>query len=146
MPISVLLADDHDILRQGLRLILEAHPDLVVLGEARDGAEAIELAGRLRPDVAVVDIGMKPKNGIEATAQIRQCSPGTAVLILTVYDDEYYVIRAVGAGARGYMLKESLEEEDLVRAIHTLCAGGRFFSPAIAGFVPAGGVHAHKAQ
>jgi DNA-binding NarL/FixJ family response regulator len=138
MPIRILLADDHDILREGLRQIIESHSDLMVLAEARDGLETVELAGRLHPEVAVVDIGMKGKNGIEATAQIRQCSPGTAVLILTVYDDEHYVIRAVGAGARGYMLKESLEEKDLVQAIHTLREGGHFFSPAIAGFVPAG--------
>ncbi|MBZ5582868.1 MAG: response regulator transcription factor [Acidobacteriia bacterium] len=136
MPIRILLADDHDILRETLRGMLASHSDFVVIGEAADGAQAVELAERSRPDVAVVDIGMKGMNGIEATVRILRRSPETAVLMLTVYKQESYVTRAVQAGARGYLLKESLEEEELVRAIRTVREGGRFFSAAVTKAVP----------
>ncbi len=137
MPIRILLADDHDVLRETLRGMLASHSDFVVAGEAADGLQAVEAAERLHPDVAVVDIGMKGMNGIEATAHILRRSPETAVLMLTVYKQDYYVSRAVQAGARGYLLKESLEEEELVRAIRTVRDGGHFFSPAVVKAVPA---------
>jgi DNA-binding NarL/FixJ family response regulator len=131
MPITIELADDHAILRQGLRRILEDHPNLAVVAEAASGIEAVEMAAEHKPDVALVDVGMKELNGIEATAQILRRSPGTAVLILSMYSDERYVVRAVRAGARGYLLKDSVEA-DLVKAIEQAHAGKSFFSPEVA--------------
>ena len=131
MAIRVLLADDHTLLRQGLRRILESHPDLVVIAEAASGLEAVELARLHRPDVAVVDIAMGELNGIDATSQILRHSPRTAVLILSMHRDERYVTRAVKAGARGYLLKDTVEEQ-LIRAIHVVHEGKSFFSPAVA--------------
>jgi two-component system response regulator NreC len=131
MPIRIELADDHSILRQGVKRMLEGHSNFVVVAEASSGLEAVELAQQHLPDVAVVDIGMKELNGIEATAQILRRSPQTAVLILSMHSDERYVIRAVNAGARGYLLKDSVEE-DLLRAIELVHAGKSFFSPAVA--------------
>jgi DNA-binding NarL/FixJ family response regulator len=131
MPITILLADDHELWREALRRMLEQHADLLVVAEASDGPEAVELAERCRPDVAVVDIGMKQMNGIEATVQLLRRSPQTAVLILTVYNHEHYMARAIEAGARGYLLKDCLDEEELVRTIRTVRAGGRVFTSAI---------------
>ena len=131
MSTRILLADDHTLLRQGLRHILESHRDLVIVAEASSGLEAVELAERHQPDVAVVDVAMKELNGIEATAQIVKKSPRTAVLILSMYSDERYVLRAVKAGARGYLLKDSVEEE-LIRAIQLVQRGTAFFSPTVA--------------
>jgi DNA-binding NarL/FixJ family response regulator len=131
MSTQILLADDHAILRRGLRRILETYPEFTVVAEASDGKEAVQLAEAFHPDVAVVDIGMKEMNGIEATAEIVRRSPETAVLILTMHSNEHYVVRAVRAGARGYLLKDTVEEE-LVEAIRQVEAGGRFFSPAVA--------------
>jgi DNA-binding NarL/FixJ family response regulator len=125
------LADDHALLRQGLRRILESRPEFVVVAEASSGLEAVELARSCQPDVAVVDVGMKELNGIEATAQILRHSPHTAVLILSMHSDERYVLRSVKAGASGYLLKDSVEEE-LIRAIQTVRKGRHFFSPAVA--------------
>ena len=131
MPIRIELADDHSILRQGVKRMLEGHSNFVVVAEASSGLEAVELAQQHLPDVAVVDIGMKELNGVEATAQILRHSPKTAVLILSMHSDERYVIRAVKAGARGYMLKDAVEE-GLIRAIHLLHRGQAYFSPAVA--------------
>jgi two-component system response regulator NreC len=131
MPVRLLLADDHAILRSGLRRILESYPGFVVAAEAASGAEAVELARGLQPDVAIMDIGMPGLNGIEATAQILRRSPATAVLILSMHSDERYVVRALKAGARGYLLKDSVEQ-DLIEAIQSVHAGKTFFSPAIA--------------
>ena len=122
MPIRILLADDHHLFRQGLRRILESQPDFEVVAEAGSGLEAIDMAKEHQPDVAIVDIAMKELNGIEATAQLLRHTPRTAVLILSMYGDERYVLRAVRAGARGYILKDTLEE-GLVQAIHALAAG-----------------------
>jgi DNA-binding NarL/FixJ family response regulator len=129
--IKVLLADDHTILRQGLRRILESDSELEVVAEAASGAEAVRLAESMRPDVAVVDIGMKILNGIEATAQIVRRSSQTAVLILSMFSEDRYVIRAVKAGARGYLLKDSVEK-DLLSAIRSVHSGQSFFSPLVA--------------
>ena len=131
MPTTILLADDHAILRQGLRRILESYPDFTVVAEASSGLEAVELARELEPDVAIVDVGMPGLNGNEATAQILRRSPRTAVLILSMHDDERYVTRALKVGALGYLLKDSVEE-DLVQAIQCACQGRQFFSPAVA--------------
>ena len=131
MPLRILLADDHTLMRQGLRHILESHPDLDIVAEASSGIEAVESARLHKPDVAIVDVAMKELNGIEATAQILKHSPHTAVLILSMYSDERYVMRAVRAGARGYLLKNSAGEE-LVQAIYAVQKGHAFFSPAVA--------------
>jgi two-component system, NarL family, response regulator NreC len=131
MSIRVLLADDHTILRQGLRRILESDPEFEVVAEAATGVEAAKLAETSHPDVAVVDIAMKLLNGIEATKQIIRHSPATAVLILSMFSEDRYVIRAVKAGARGYLLKDSVEE-DLLRAIRLVHSGQSFFSPLVA--------------
>ncbi len=132
MAISILLADDHDYLRESLRHMLEAHAEFSVVGEASDGMQAVALAERQRPDVAVLDIGMKNMNGIEAAARILQSSPATAILMLTVHSHPRYVERAIHAGARGYLLKESLDDEELTKAVHAVRDGGNYFSPEIA--------------
>jgi DNA-binding NarL/FixJ family response regulator len=131
MSIRILLADDHTLMRQGLRHILESHADFEVVAEASSGIEAVQAARDHHPDVAIVDVAMKELNGIEATAQILKHSPHTAVLILSMYSDERYVLRSVRAGARGYVLKNSAGDE-LVQAILTVQKGTAFFSPAVA--------------
>jgi two-component system response regulator NreC len=131
MALRILIADDHTLMRQGLRHILESHTDFEVAAEASSGIEAVELARTVKPDVAVVDVAMKELNGIEATAQIIKHSPHTAVLILSMYSDERYVLRAVKAGARGYLLKNSAGDE-LIQAILAVQKGTAFFSPAVA--------------
>jgi len=131
MPIRILIADDHTILRQGLKYILTQTPDFEVVAEASSGMEAVEQATKWKPDVAIMDIAMKELNGIEATRQLQRASPGTAVLVLSMYADEPYVIRATKAGARGYLLKDSIEE-DLLQAVRTVHSGQSFFSPFIA--------------
>ncbi|HLK50516.1 MAG TPA: response regulator transcription factor [Bryobacteraceae bacterium] len=131
MPTRILLADDHTLMRQGLRHILENHTEFEIVAEAGSGIEAVEAARRHKPDVAIVDVAMKEMNGIETTAQIIKQCPSTAVLILSMYSDERYVLRAVKAGARGYLLKNSAGEE-LIHAIHEVERGRAFFSPAVA--------------
>jgi DNA-binding NarL/FixJ family response regulator len=131
MSTRILLADDHTLMRQGLRHILESHADFEVVAEASSGIEAVQAAREFHPDVAIVDVAMKELNGIEATAQILKYSPHTAVLILSMYSDERYVLRSVKAGARGYVLKNSAGDE-LVQAILTVQKGTAFFSPAVA--------------
>jgi two-component system, NarL family, response regulator NreC len=131
MSIRILIADDHTLMRQGLRHILEGHDDFEIVAEASSGIEAVEAARAFKPDVAVVDVAMKELNGIEATAQMLKHSPHTAVLILSMYSDERYVLRAVKAGARGYLLKNSAGDE-LIQAILAVQKGTAFFSPAVA--------------
>jgi two-component system response regulator NreC len=128
--IRILLADDHTLIRSGLRLLLEQQADLTVVGEAEDGRAAVALAASLKPDVAVLDIGMTNLNGIEAAKQISDANPKTAVVILSMHGDESYILRALKAGARGYLLKDSAES-DLVRAIRSVREGKSFFSPAV---------------
>lgn len=130
MSTRILLADDHTLMRQGLRYILESRPEFNIVAEASSGIEAVEAARHHKPDVAIIDVAMKEMNGIEATTQILKYSPGTAVLILSMYSDERYVLRAVKAGARGYLLKNSAGEE-LIQAIHAVEKGLAFFSPAV---------------
>jgi two-component system response regulator NreC len=128
--IRVLLADDHTLMRRGLRLIVEQQPDLVVVGEAEDGRQAVALSASLKPDVAVLDIGMPNLNGIEAAKQITDGKSGAAIIILSMYADESYILRALKGGARGYLLKDSAES-DLVRAIRSVAEDKSFFSPAV---------------
>jgi two-component system, NarL family, response regulator NreC len=128
--IRILLADDHTVMRRGLRALLERQPGFQVVGEAADGAEAVEVALREKPDVAVLDIGMPLLNGIEAARRIVDKTPGTAVVILSMHSDESYVLRTLKAGARGYLLKDA-PESDLINAIHAVHQGKAFFSPTI---------------
>jgi len=128
--IKILFADDHTLIRSGLRLIVEQQPDMTVVGEAEDGRQAVTLAASLNPDVAVLDIGMPNLNGIEAAQQITQADPRTAVVVLSMHRDETYILRALKAGVRGYLLKDSAES-DLVRAIRAVAEGKSFFSPAV---------------
>ena len=128
--IGVLLADDHTLIRAGLRMVVEAQPDLSVIAEAGDGREAVAMAQALKPDVVVMDIGMPSLNGIEAARQIRETLPGTQIVMLSMHSDEGYVLRALKAGAKAYLLKDSAEA-DLARAIHAAAAGKSFFSPAV---------------
>jgi two-component system, NarL family, response regulator NreC len=131
MATRILLADDHTLMRQGLRQILEQNGNFEVIAEANSGLEAVELAEKHHPDVAIIDIAMKELNGIEATAQILKHSSHTVILILSMYSDERYVIRAIKAGARGYVLKNSAGDE-LVHAIQQVQRGNAYFSPAVA--------------
>jgi two-component system, NarL family, response regulator NreC len=128
--IQILLAEDHAIMRTGLRLVLERQADFRVIGEASDGREALAQAQKERPHVVVMDIGMPNLNGIEATRQICATTPDCAVVILSMHSDEGYVLRALKAGAKGYLLKESAEN-DLIAAIRAVAAGKAYFSPAV---------------
>jgi len=128
--IRIVLADDHAVMRTGLRLVLERQVDFTVVGEASDGREAVALVQREAPDVLVMDIGMPNLNGIEGARQVAAAAPQVAVVILSMHSDESYVLRALKAGARGYLLKESAES-DLIAAIRAVHAGKAFFSPAV---------------
>jgi len=128
--IRVLLADDHNLIRAGLRLVAEQQPDLTVAGEAADGRQAVAMAHSLKPDVVVMDIGMPDLNGIEAARQIRESLPDTQIVMLSMHSDEGYILRALKAGARAYLLKDSAEA-DLARAIRAAVEGKSFFSPAV---------------
>ncbi|HTR34774.1 MAG TPA: response regulator transcription factor [Bryobacteraceae bacterium] len=129
-PVRIVLADDHAMVRNGLRLILQQHPDFEVVGEASDGREAVRVAARAKPDVAVMDIGMPNLNGIEAARRITDECPNTAVAILSMHKDEGYVVRALKAGVRAYVLKDSAETE-LIAAVRAISTGRSFFSPPI---------------
>jgi DNA-binding NarL/FixJ family response regulator len=131
MSVRILLADDHTLMRQGLRHILETSDDFDIVAEASSGIEAVEAARTHKPDIAIVDVAMKELNGIEATAQILKHSPHTGVLMLSMYSDERYVLRAVKVGARGYLLKNSAGDE-LIQAVRAVQKGLAFFSPAVA--------------
>ena len=128
--IGVLLADDHTLIRAGLRMVIEAQPDLSVIAEADNARDAVAMAQTLKPDVVVMDIGMPSLNGIEAARQIRASLPDTPIVMLSMHSDEGYILRALKAGAKAYLLKDSAEA-DLARAIHAAAAGKSFFSPAV---------------
>ena len=129
--INILLADDHVLVREGTRKLLEREDDMRVVGEAGDGEEAVKLATELHPDVAIIDIAMPKLNGIEATRQIKAQCPTTTVLILTAYDDDQYIFALLEAGAAGYLLK-NVRGSDLIQAIRAVHAGESVLHPVIA--------------
>lgn len=135
-PLRVLLADDHAIVRKGIREFLEEDGEVVVVAEAADGAEAVRLVGEHRPAVAVLDVQMPILNGIEATRRIKAAYPEIRVLILTAYDEDPYVFALLRAGADGYILKNA-EPDDLVRAVKAVAGGGKVLAPDIAAKVVA---------
>ena len=130
-PIRIVVADDHPVVRGGLVSLLRTIPGLDVVGEAADGQTAVRLANEQRPDVVLMDVRMPGMDGVEATRQIREQTPATRVLILTMYDDDATVFTAMKAGAQGYLLKES-EQDDIVRAVHAVVAGEAIFGPGVA--------------
>ena len=126
-PIRILLADDHTVVRDGLRAMLEKQPDMAVVAEASDGRDSIRLAEEQSPDVVVMDIGMPSLNGIEATRRILAANPRTAVVMLSMHQDESYVLRSLKAGAKGYLLKDSLRG-DVIDAIRAVAQGRSFLT------------------
>jgi len=129
--IKILIADDHAVVREGTRQILEQEPDLDVVAEAADGEEAVRLAGSSKPEVAIIDIAMPRVDGVEATKQIKKLYPDIAVLILTAYDDDQFVFGLLEAGAAGYLLK-SVRGRELIDAVRRIYAGESVLHPAIA--------------
>ena len=132
--IKVLLADDHTIVRNGIRSLLEDLPDVEIVGEAQDGAEAIEKVKELSPDVLMVDIAMPVMNGLEAAAQISKQFAGTRCLMLSMHNNEDYILKSVEAGAFGYLLKDTTREE-MVRALRTVAGGEKYFSPSVSNII-----------
>lgn len=128
--IRILLADDHTILRNGIRAILEDEPGMVVVGEAEDGRVAVSLACQLKPDIVIMDIAMPLLNGLEATRQIRRLCPGVKVIILSMHDNEEYIVQVLEAGAMGYILKDAAARE-LISALRSVHRGEAVLSPAI---------------
>ncbi len=128
--VRVVIADDHGVVRKGLRLLLEQYPDIQVIGEAANGRDVVKLAQELQPEVVLLDVAMPLLNGIDAAEQIKKGNDRIGLIVLTMYADEGYVLRALHAGVKGYLLKESAEE-DLARAVKAVSEGKPFFSPAI---------------
>jgi len=132
--VRILIADDHEVVRRGLRALVEARPGWAVCGEAGDGVEAVEKAVALAPDVVVLDVGMPRLGGLEAARRIQAAAPRTLLVVLSNHHDEELVRGLLGAGARAYVLKSDAAD-DLVTAIESVCGGRLFFSPQIAGLV-----------
>ena len=132
--INVLLVEDHTVVRQGLRRILEADPQVEIVGEVGDGREAVHVAQRLAPNIAIVDISLPALNGIEVTRQLGKAAPMTKVLILSMHADEAYVRQSLKAGAKGYLLKDA-DDQDLLRAVTAISGGGSYFSPRVSKIV-----------
>jgi DNA-binding NarL/FixJ family response regulator len=130
MTISILLADDHQVVRLGLRTLLEAETDFKVVGEARDGLEAKALVERLKPEVLIVDVMMPGLNGLEVARQVGQFSPGTRVIVMSMKSDEAYVLEALKNGAAGYVLKQA-DISEVVRAVRDVLAGLKYLSPQL---------------
>ena len=129
-PVTILLADDHTIVRQGLARLLEEQPNLKVIGEATDGRHAVEKANQLKPDIVIMDIAMPRLNGIEAAKRIRKNLPETKILILSMYSHEHYIHELIETGVSGYLLKES-SGRDIIKAIHAAMNNETFLSPSI---------------
>jgi two-component system, NarL family, response regulator NreC len=129
--VRILIADDHGIVRTGLKLLLDRATGMEVVGEAADGREAVRLARELKPDIVILDIGMPLLNGLDAAAHILRENDRTGIIILSMHTDESYILRALDAGAKGYLLKDHADE-DLERAIQSVAAGKPYFSPSIA--------------
>ncbi len=130
MPIRILIADDHAVVRSGLRTLLEADPDLEVVGEAEDGTETLRLAETLHPDLVLLDITMPPDNGIETAKRLKEKRPEIIVLFLTMHEDEVLLHEALRAGAAGYVIKRA-EESEIIQAIHTVSRGDIYVHPAM---------------
>jgi DNA-binding NarL/FixJ family response regulator len=128
--LRVLLADDHGIVRRGLRSLLESDPSITVVAEAADGLEALRLCEELRPDLLILDVGMPKLNGIDVAARAQKLERAPKTVILSMHADESYIIRALAAGARAYLLKDATDE-DLLPAVRAVAAGKPFFSPAV---------------
>jgi two-component system response regulator NreC len=128
--IHILLADDHAVVRQGFKMILAAQPDMEIVGEAGNGREALDLAGQLQPDVIVMDVAMPELNGIEATRRVADLSPRSRVLALSMHKDSVYVREILRAGARGYLLKDSIAS-DLLAAVRAVARGEGYLSPGV---------------
>src|SRR5689334_5949851 len=131
MSIRVVIADDHSVVRKGIRDLLSDEDDIAVVGEARNGHEAVDLATALQPDVVVMDIAMPELTGVKATRQIRTQAPNVRVLVLTAYDDDPYIYSLLDAGATGYILKTA-ESREIVRAVRATAAGQSALDPAVA--------------
>jgi len=145
MVISVLLADDHGVLRDGLKRLLEASGDIRVTAIAEDGADAVARAAKVKPDVALIDISMPRINGIEVTRAIANTVPTTAVIILSMHSSAELIQEALRAGARGYLLKESTGDE-VVKAVRTVARGMRFFGDGVAGVLVEGCTHGRQSS
>ena len=139
--VRLIIVDDHALVRDGLRARLSVVPHLQVVGEAASGAEALALADADAPDLMLVDVGMRGMNGIELATELRRSHPNVKVLMLSMYDNREYVLSAIRAGARGYVLKESPTEE-ILAAISAVCAGGNYFSAQVASMVAQVGTNA----
>jgi len=137
-PITILLADDHAVVRKGIQMIAQEEPDLEVVGMARDGREAVELFEKLKPRVTILDHTMPGLNGLEAAAQISKLDPTASLIMLSIHTDETYIMRAISSGINGYVSKESAEDE-IVDAIRAVAAGKPYLSSSIAQMVLAGG-------
>jgi two-component system, NarL family, response regulator NreC len=131
VTIKILIADDHDVVRAGLRFLLQRQEDMEIVGEASDGRQVVRLAEALNPSVIVMDIAMPQLNGIDAAAQILNRDPEIKIIVLSMYADEEFLIRALSAGVKGYLLKDAVQA-DLPRAVRAVATGRSFFSPAIA--------------
>ena len=129
--IRILVADDHGVVRKGLRFLLDRQSDMEVVGEASDGREVVRLCEKLNPNIVIMDVAMPQLNGIDAAAQIVKTNPSIRIIMLSMYADESYLVRALSAGAKGYLLKDSAEV-DIVRAVQVVSQGRPFFSPQIA--------------
>ncbi len=130
MPFNVLLVDDHKIMRDGIRAILRHNEEFVIVGEAENGAEAVAICRRKKPEIVLMDIGLPGLNGIEATQEILRHVPETRIIILSMYDDEHSVVSAIRSGARAFVLKRA-SDNDLVDALRTVAKGGSYLSPQV---------------
>ena len=135
--IRILVADDHGVVRKGLRFLLDRQPDMEVVGEASEGREAVRLSEELAPNVVIMDVAMPQLNGIDAAAQIIKNNPNIRIVMLSMHADESYLVRALSAGAKGYLLKDSAEA-DIVRAVAGCCEGTPFLQPSDCAIPPGG--------